>query len=67
MLSCRENVRFDVFCNCKQASKCRPYLGTVGRCENGLIDAAYRIVADHVRMFTIAISDGLVPGRRESE
>lgn len=50
-----------------QNSKCRPYQGSVGRSESGNIDAAYRIVADHARMFTVAISDGLVPGRKESE
>jgi len=34
--------------------------------ERGRVDAAYRIVADHVRMLTVAISDGLLPSRRES-
>ena len=48
-----------------KAAKTRPYQGCVA--EEDVIDAAYRIVADHTRMFTIAISDGLMPGRRESE
>ncbi|ESO01063.1 hypothetical protein HELRODRAFT_112873, partial [Helobdella robusta] len=30
-------------------------------------DVAYRVVADHVRMATICIADGLMPGRKDSE
>ena len=42
------------------------YSGTVDTDEQGQIDTAYRIVADHLRMMTVAISDGLVPSRRDS-
>ena len=31
--------------------------------DTGGIDTAYRIIADHARMLTVAISDGLRPGR----
>ena len=49
-----------------QECQCSPYTGSVGTDERARIDTAYRIVADHMRMMTIAISDGLVPSRRES-
>ena len=42
------------------------YSGSVGSDENAQVDTAYRIVADHMRMMTVAIGDGLVPSRRES-
>ena len=42
------------------------FSNTVGKDERARIDTAYRIIADHVRMMTVAITDGLVPSRRES-
>ena len=41
-------------------SHCRPYSGSAVE----TLDISYRILADHSRMFTIAISDGLLPGYR---
>jgi len=42
------------------------FSGTVGSSdERGRVDTAYRIIADHVRMMTVAVADGLVPSRRE--
>lgn len=32
--------------------------------DNERTDAAFRIIADHARMMTVAISDGVVPGRQ---
>ena len=49
-----------------QECRCAEYSGTVGSDERSRVDTAYRIVADHVRMMTVAITDGLVPSRRES-
>jgi len=42
------------------------YCGTFGTDKRGRVDTAYRIVADHARMMSVAIADGLVPSRRES-
>ncbi|CAD5124411.1 DgyrCDS12695 [Dimorphilus gyrociliatus] len=41
------------------------YNGTIGKDDIGGIDTAYRIVADHLRMATVAISDGLIPDRKD--
>ncbi|GAB1605404.1 alanine--tRNA ligase, cytoplasmic-like [Argonauta hians] len=40
-----------------------PYGGKVGLADVGGRDEAYRIIADHIRMSTIAIGDGLLPSR----
>lgn len=39
----------------------RPYTGKYGSCDENDIDTAYRILADHARMITVAISDGIYP------
>uniref|UniRef100_A0A183IQS7 alanine--tRNA ligase n=1 Tax=Soboliphyme baturini TaxID=241478 RepID=A0A183IQS7_9BILA len=41
----------------------RPYTGRVGAEDEGQIDMAYRVVADHVRTLTVAVADG---GRPDS-
>ena len=39
----------------------RPYKGKFGEEDGDGIDTAYRVIADHVRTLTFAISDGAVP------
>lgn len=51
---------FDVI---KAVSNVKPYKGTL---EDEL-DIAYRMLADHARMITIALADGIKPGRRGAE
>ncbi|XP_008570868.1 PREDICTED: alanine--tRNA ligase, mitochondrial [Galeopterus variegatus] len=45
-----------------QGCRAPPYLGRVGVADEGRIDMAYRVVADHIRTLSICISDGVSPG-----
>lgn len=45
-------------CHTLQATGTRPYTGHVGDEDVDGIDMAYRVLADHARTLTIAISDG---------
>lgn len=40
---------------------CKPYAGKIGAEDTDLTDMAYRVVADHIRTVTFAITDGCVP------
>ncbi|VEL19103.1 unnamed protein product [Protopolystoma xenopodis] len=42
----------------EKGSGCRPYTGKVGDQDVDGIDMAYRVLADHARTLTIALSDG---------
>lgn len=43
----------------QKKAKVNPYSGLVG--SNCSVDVAYRTAVDHARMFTVAISDGVLP------
>ncbi len=50
-----------LFDTIKQATGAREYTGKFGEEDKDGIDTAYRVVADHVRTLTFAISDGGIP------
>ncbi len=39
----------------------QPYRGKVGAADKDQVDMAYRVIADHIRTLTFAITDGAVP------
>ncbi|KAK0534678.1 Alanine--tRNA ligase [Tilletia horrida] len=47
----------------RELTGARPYSGKLGAEDADGIDTAYRVVADHVRTLTFAISDGGVPDK----
>lgn len=61
----RSNYDTDVFMPIFRAIEvitgARPYSGKVGSEDVDGVDTAYRVIADHVRTLTFAISDGGVP------
>ena len=50
-----------IFDSIQSVTGCRPYTGKVGAEDLDGVDMAYRVVADHIRTLTIAISDGGCP------
>eukprot|EP01041_Mallomonas_annulata_P001725 gene1725-3341_t len=55
------DIFMPIFDEIQKVSGCRPYEGLVGDDDVNLIDTAYRVVADHIRTLTFAITDGAVP------
>lgn len=45
-------------------SKAAPYGGKFGAEDKSGLDSAYRILADHSRMITVAISDNMFPDHK---
>ncbi|KAF8891651.1 tRNA synthetases class II (A)-domain-containing protein [Infundibulicybe gibba] len=55
------DVFMPIFDKVQQLTGVRPYEGRFGDDDKDGIDTAYRVVADHVRTLTFALSDGGVP------
>ncbi|MBX3357160.1 MAG: alanine--tRNA ligase [Phycisphaeraceae bacterium] len=50
-----------IFAAIERATGARPYMGRLGEADNDGVDTAYRVIADHIRALTFAITDGAVP------
>ncbi|KAK5084336.1 Alanine--tRNA ligase [Lithohypha guttulata] len=50
-----------LFARIQEITGTRPYTGKFGAEDEDGIDTAYRVIADHVRTLTFAISDGGIP------
>lgn len=50
-----------IFARIQEVTNVRPYTGKFGKEDVDGIDTAYRVVADHLRTLTFALSDGGVP------
>lgn len=50
-----------LFYRIQEVTKARPYTDKYGKDDVDGIDTAYRVIADHIRLLTFAISDGGVP------
>ncbi|MEQ8769805.1 MAG: alanine--tRNA ligase [Phycisphaerales bacterium] len=61
----RSNYDTDIFAPLfaaiQKSANARPYAGKVGADDSDGVDEAYRVIADHARTLTIALTDGAVP------
>lgn len=69
LVSCLQNkfsnydtdVFSPLFQRIQEVTQARPYTDKYGKDDVDGIDTAYRVIADHIRLLTFAISDGGVP------
>eukprot|EP00401_Gymnodinium_catenatum_P071599 CAMPEP_0117582300 /NCGR_PEP_ID=MMETSP0784-20121206/66352_1 /TAXON_ID=39447 /ORGANISM="" /LENGTH=1215 /DNA_ID=CAMNT_0005382799 /DNA_START=239 /DNA_END=3886 /DNA_ORIENTATION=+ len=50
-----------IFDEIQKKTSARSYSGKVGAEDTDFVDMAYRVIADHIRTLTIALTDGAVP------
>jgi alanyl-tRNA synthetase len=55
------DVFYPLFAKIQEVTDARPYTDKYGKDDVDGIDTAYRVIADHIRLLTFAISDGGVP------
>ena len=55
------DVFHPLFARIQEVTEARPYTDKYGADDVDGIDTAYRVIADHIRLLTFAISDGGVP------
>ncbi|KXN90914.1 Alanine--tRNA ligase [Leucoagaricus sp. SymC.cos] len=55
------DVFLPIFAKTQELTGVRPYEGKFGEDDKDGIDTAYRVIADHVRTLTFALSDGGIP------
>ncbi|MCA9278570.1 MAG: alanine--tRNA ligase [Phycisphaeraceae bacterium] len=49
------------FAKTQEITSARKYSGKFGSSDEGSVDTAYRVIADHIRTLTFAITDGATP------
>lgn len=55
------DIFMPLFEEIQKVTGARPYSGKVGAEDEGFVDMAYRVVADHIRTLSFAIADGAMP------